>query len=48
MGIRNSRYNAEVPTVTGPLRRKSNVHGLRLKSPAPIPDAGSSSPYPDR
>ena len=25
MGIRNNRYNAEVPTVTRPLRRKSNV-----------------------
>jgi 5-methyltetrahydropteroyltriglutamate--homocysteine methyltransferase len=28
MGIRNNRYNAEVPTVTGPLRRKQNVHGF--------------------
>ena len=26
MGIRNNRYEAEVPTVTGPLRRKSAVH----------------------
>jgi 5-methyltetrahydropteroyltriglutamate--homocysteine methyltransferase len=26
MGIRNNRYNAEVPTVTGPLRRKRSVH----------------------
>lgn len=26
MGIRNNRYNAEVPTVTGPLRRKRNIH----------------------
>jgi 5-methyltetrahydropteroyltriglutamate--homocysteine methyltransferase len=26
MGIRNNRYNAEVPTVTGPLRRKQSVH----------------------
>ena len=31
MGIRNNRYNAEVPTVTGPLRRKSNVHGFEAK-----------------
>ena len=27
MGIRNNRYNAEVPTVTGPIRRKGPVHG---------------------
>ena len=26
MGIRNNRYNAEVPTVTGPLHRKQSVH----------------------
>src|SRR5262247_3198464 len=26
MGIRNNRYQAEVPTVTGPLRRKAAVH----------------------
>lgn len=26
MGIRNDRYQAEVPTVTGPLRRKGFVH----------------------
>ena len=31
MGIRNNRYNAEVPTVTTPLRRKSNVHGFEAK-----------------
>jgi 5-methyltetrahydropteroyltriglutamate--homocysteine methyltransferase len=28
MGIRNNRYNAEVPTVTGPLRREQSVHGF--------------------
>ena len=28
MGIRNNPYNAEVPTVTGPLRRKQSVHGF--------------------
>src|SRR5438132_2388412 len=28
MGIRNNRYEAEVPTVTGPLRRKGGVHAL--------------------
>src|SRR6201997_88951 len=27
MGIRNNRYEAQVPTVTGPLRRKGSVHG---------------------
>lgn len=27
MGIRNNRYNAEVPTVVGPIRRKGSVHG---------------------
>jgi 5-methyltetrahydropteroyltriglutamate--homocysteine methyltransferase len=31
MGIRNNRYDAEVPTVTRPLRRKSNVHGFEEK-----------------
>jgi 5-methyltetrahydropteroyltriglutamate--homocysteine methyltransferase len=31
MGIRNNRYDAEVPTVTGVLRRKSNVHGFEAK-----------------
>jgi 5-methyltetrahydropteroyltriglutamate--homocysteine methyltransferase len=31
MGIRNNRYNAEVPTVTGPLRRKGNIHGFEAK-----------------
>jgi 5-methyltetrahydropteroyltriglutamate--homocysteine methyltransferase len=28
MGIRANRYNAQVPTVTGPLRRKGSVHGF--------------------
>jgi 5-methyltetrahydropteroyltriglutamate--homocysteine methyltransferase len=28
MGIRNDRYEAEVPTVTGPLRRKGGVHSF--------------------
>ena len=31
MGIRNNRYNAEVPTVTGPLRRKQSVHRFEAK-----------------
>jgi len=31
MGIRNNRYDAEVPTVTGPLRRRSNVRGFEAK-----------------
>jgi 5-methyltetrahydropteroyltriglutamate--homocysteine methyltransferase len=28
MGIRNNRYEAEVPTVTGPLRRNGSVHAF--------------------
>jgi 5-methyltetrahydropteroyltriglutamate--homocysteine methyltransferase len=28
MGIRNNRYEAEVPTVTGPLRRRRSVHAF--------------------
>jgi 5-methyltetrahydropteroyltriglutamate--homocysteine methyltransferase len=28
MGIRNNRYQAEVPTVTGPLRRTGSVHAV--------------------
>src|SRR5215469_15480103 len=28
MGIRANRYDAEVPTVTGPLRRKGSVHAF--------------------
>src|SRR5215469_17380757 len=31
MGIRNNRYNAEVPTVTGPLRRKGSVHAFEAR-----------------
>src|SRR6058998_1570254 len=27
MGIRNNRYDAMVPTVTGPLKRKGSIHG---------------------
>ena len=28
MGIRNNRYQAQVPTVTGPLRRNEDVHAV--------------------
>jgi 5-methyltetrahydropteroyltriglutamate--homocysteine methyltransferase len=28
IGIRNNRYEAQVPTVTGPLRRRGSVHGF--------------------
>ncbi len=28
MGIRNNRYEAQVPTVTGPLQRQGSVHGF--------------------
>jgi 5-methyltetrahydropteroyltriglutamate--homocysteine methyltransferase len=31
MGIRNNRYNAEVPTVTGPLKRRRSVHGVEAR-----------------
>ncbi len=31
MGIRNNRYEAEVPTVTGPLRRRRSVHGAEAR-----------------
>jgi 5-methyltetrahydropteroyltriglutamate--homocysteine methyltransferase len=31
MGIRNNRYNAQVPTVTGPLRRVQSVHGFEAE-----------------
>ena len=39
MGIRNNRYEAEVPTVTGPIRRKGPVHAWRRWRRAPIPRA---------
>jgi 5-methyltetrahydropteroyltriglutamate--homocysteine methyltransferase len=32
MGIRNNRYKAEVPTVTGPITRKSSVHGMEARA----------------
>src|SRR5215469_10323457 len=28
IGIRNNRYDVEVPTVTGPLRRRGSVHAF--------------------
>src|SRR5215211_6497107 len=31
MGIRNNRYKAMVPTVTGPLRLKGRVHGAEAQ-----------------
>ncbi|HEX6981062.1 MAG TPA: methionine synthase [Alphaproteobacteria bacterium] len=31
MGIRNNRYEAEVPTVTGELKRKGSVHAFEAK-----------------
>jgi 5-methyltetrahydropteroyltriglutamate--homocysteine methyltransferase len=31
MGIRNNRYEAQVPTVTGPLHRLGSVHGFEAK-----------------
>jgi 5-methyltetrahydropteroyltriglutamate--homocysteine methyltransferase len=32
MGIRDNRYQAEVPTVTGPIRRKGPVHALEASA----------------
>jgi 5-methyltetrahydropteroyltriglutamate--homocysteine methyltransferase len=32
MGIRNNRYKAEVPTVTGPIVRKGSVHGMEARA----------------
>lgn len=32
MGIRNNRYNAEVPTVTGAIRRKAPVHQMEARA----------------
>ncbi|HEY8382577.1 MAG TPA: methionine synthase [Microvirga sp.] len=32
MGIRNNRYNAEVPTVVSPIRRKGSVHALEART----------------
>jgi 5-methyltetrahydropteroyltriglutamate--homocysteine methyltransferase len=31
MGIRDDRYDAQVPTVTGPVRRRKSVHGAGVK-----------------
>ena len=31
MGIRNNRYEAEVPTVTGPLKRRGPVHSGEMR-----------------
>ncbi|MCH8926207.1 MAG: methionine synthase [Proteobacteria bacterium] len=31
MGIRDDRYVAEVPTVTGPVRRRGSVHGAEVR-----------------
>jgi 5-methyltetrahydropteroyltriglutamate--homocysteine methyltransferase len=31
MGIRNNRYEADVPTVTGPLRRRGGVHATEAR-----------------
>src|SRR5215469_7648283 len=44
MGIRNNRYNAEVPTVTGPLRRSRASTLSKPNLPAPIRGVGSNSP----
>ena len=47
MGIRNNRYKAEVPTVTGPLRRKSTVHRFEARN-RPRPYATPAQIHPAR
>ncbi len=32
MGIRDNRYEADVPTVTGPLKRRSSVHAMEARA----------------
>jgi len=32
MGIRNNRYEADCPTVVGPIRRKGSVHGMEARA----------------
>ena len=48
MGIRNNRYDAEVPTSRGRCGARVTSTVLRRKSPAPIRDDGSNSPCLDR
>ena len=49
MGIRNNRYEAMVPTVTGPLRRDGAVHARGgAVRPRPYERASSNSPCPAR
>ncbi len=33
MGIRDNRYEADCPSVTGPLRRRGSVHARRRRDP---------------
>ena len=47
MGIRNNRYEALVPTVTGPLRRRGAVHACEaLIAAHPYRAAGSKFTLP--
>ena len=44
MGIRNNRYEAQVPTVTGPLRRQGSVHGFEAAIARKHTNGSSNSP----
>ena len=44
MGIRDNRYDAQVPTVTSVIRRKKSVHGDTIES-TPAKGSQSSSKY---
>jgi 5-methyltetrahydropteroyltriglutamate--homocysteine methyltransferase len=48
MGIRDNRYVVEVPTVTGPVRRRAACIGPRPPSAVPTRATGSNSPCPAR
>ena len=49
MGIRNNRYEAMVPTVTGPLRAaRAGPRGRGADRAHPYASAGSNSPCPGR
>ena len=48
IGIRADRYKADVPTVTGPIRRKGPCTARKPEPPAPIPGASSNSLCPGR
>ncbi len=48
MGIRDDRYKAMVPTVTGALQLKGRVHAAEARHARAHTSANSSSPCPGR